>query len=72
MNDKGMISGNDAVRLLTDAGYDAFIGDDGVVMIYIDFEKYLKEKDSKKYAKLMSSIGYTGSWGLKPIWAKNE
>lgn len=72
MNDKGILSGTDAVKLLVDKGYDAFISDDGTVMIYIDFEKYLKEKDSKKYAKLMSSIGYTGSWGLKPISAKNE
>ena len=70
MNDKGMISGADAVKLLVDAGYDAYLSADGVVMIYIDFEKYMKENNYKKYSKLIESIGYTGSWGLKPLSAK--
>ena len=66
MDDTGRITKEDAVKILTDMGLDAEIGDGGVVVIYVDISKYLKEKDSKKYIRLMQSIGYDGSWSLKP------
>lgn len=66
MDSTGRISNTDAVKILTEQGYDAEIGDGGVVVIYIDVAKYFKEKDSKKYIRLIQSIGYDGSWSLKP------
>ena len=66
MDSTGRITKEDAVKILTEQGYKAEIGDGGVVVIYVDIAKYLKEKDSKKYIRLMQSIGYDGSWSLKP------
>ena len=66
MDSTGRITKEDAVKILTEQGYDVRIGDGGVVVIYVDIAKYLKEKDSKRYIRLMQSIGYDGSWSLKP------
>lgn len=66
MNESGKISKEDVVKILTDQGYSAELGNGGVVVIYIDFAQYIKEKDTKKYIRLMQSIGYEGSWSIKP------
>ncbi len=66
MDDTGRITKEDAVKILTDMGLDAEIGDGGVVVIYVDISQYLKSKDTKKYIRLMQTIGYDGSWSLKP------
>lgn len=66
MDDTGRITKEDAVKILTDMGLDAEIGDGGVVVIYVDIPQYLKSKDTKKYIRLMQTIGYDGSWSLKP------
>lgn len=66
MDSTGRITKEDAVKILTDMGLDAEIGDGGVVVIYVDIPQYLKSKDTKKYIRLMQTIGYDGSWSLKP------
>lgn len=66
MDSTGRITKEDAVKILTDMGLDAEIGDGGIVVIYVNFEKYMKSNNFPKYEKLIQSIGYEGSWGLKP------
>lgn len=66
MDSTGRITNADAVKILCEQGYDAEIGDGGIVLIYVNIEQYMKSNNFHKYEKLIQSIGYEGSWGLKP------
>ena len=66
MDDTGRITKEDAVKILTDMGLDAELGEGGIVLIYVNIEEYVKSNNFHKYERLMEAIGYDGSWGLKP------
>ena len=61
----GTLTKEQTVNALKNLGYDAEVSN-GVVVICVDIEDYIKNNRHKKYAKVMDNLGYTQSWSVKP------
>ena len=59
------VSKENAAAWLRNIGYKAEV-ENGAVIAYLDMDDFLSAKAKRTIGQTLCSIGYTGSWGIKP------